>query len=310
MFVSTLALPAELTARPQWVAWRSEVRGSKPTKVPYSPRAARSASSTHPRTWGTYAQALACCERQGMAGIGYVFSPEDPYTGIDLDQCLDPASGIIQSWAHDIITALSSYTERSPSGTGVHIILAGKLPTGGRKRGHVEMYDRGRFFTMTGEHLEGNPLTIEPRQVELDTLHRQVWPELYERQSAAAPPLLGDSSSPPLDDEDILGLTLNAKNCEKFIRLWGGDTKDFDHDHSRADLSLCRMLGFYTQDLTQIDRLFRRSGLYRGKWDRPYLNGQTYRERTIKRTLESLTARYTPGWSAHQRSGGRRGTQK
>jgi putative DNA primase/helicase len=129
------------------------------------------ASATAPATRKTWERAVSFCQQQGMAGIGYVFGPEDLYTGVDLDQCRDPATGIIKAWAQEIITALSSYTELSPSETGVHVIIAGKLPPEGRKKDCIEMYDSGRFFTMTGEHLEGTSLTIEHRQAELDTLH-------------------------------------------------------------------------------------------------------------------------------------------
>src|SRR5262245_56209830 len=96
-----------LTARPQWVAWGAD-------KVPYSPITGGRASSTRPHTWGTYERAMAFCEQQGLAGVGYVFSRMDPYTGIDLDTCRDPTTGTIEPWAQDIITALSSYTEVSP----------------------------------------------------------------------------------------------------------------------------------------------------------------------------------------------------
>ena len=76
------------------------MQGSKPTKVPYSPCTGEKASPTAPATWGTYARALSLYDQMRMNGIGYVFSPADPYTGIDLDKCRDPASGIIQPWAH------------------------------------------------------------------------------------------------------------------------------------------------------------------------------------------------------------------
>jgi putative DNA primase/helicase len=70
-----------------------------------------------------------------MHGIGYVFSAEDPYTGIDLDKCRDPETGTIEEWAQEIIISLRSYTEISPSGRGVHIIVRGKLPPEGRRKG-------------------------------------------------------------------------------------------------------------------------------------------------------------------------------
>ena len=67
-------------------------------------------------------------------GIGFVFTPEDPYVGIDLDGARNPETGIIEPWASEIIAACASDTEISVSGTGVHIIIEGALPSGCRHR--------------------------------------------------------------------------------------------------------------------------------------------------------------------------------
>src|SRR5215475_1402871 len=115
----------ELMARPQWVAWRLESRDGRSTKAPYNPVSGGLASTGDPSTWGTYEQARSFAAEQGIDGVGYVFSAEDPYTGIDLDKCRDPETGAVEDWAREIITALRSYTELSPSGTGVHIIVRG-----------------------------------------------------------------------------------------------------------------------------------------------------------------------------------------
>jgi putative DNA primase/helicase len=188
---------------------------------------------------------------------------------------------------------MSSYTEISPSKTGLHIFVKGKLPDQGRKRDRIEMYDSGRYFTMTGKHLEGTPSSIEARQAELDALHRQVWPELYEARASEAP--RASTATEGLTGDELLGKALGAANGQKFARLWMGDTSDYDDDDSRADLALCRMLAFWTQDPEQIDRLFRRSGLMRRKWDRPYGNGQTYGERTIEKVLACPHTAYMSG---------------
>jgi len=156
-------IPPELKALPQWVVWREEIREGKKTKVPYQPRnPKRKASSTKPDTWGTFEQALNVAKTNGFGGIGYVFSVEDPYCGVDLDHCRDPVTGEIAQWAWEIIRRLNSYTEISPSGTGVHILIEGTVPPGGNSKGlpgggKVEMYSQGRYFTMTGHHLGGTP---------------------------------------------------------------------------------------------------------------------------------------------------------
>ncbi len=145
-------IPAELRARPQWVLWKLERRSGKLTKIPYTPGTGGRASATDLTTWGAFEDALEELDRGTYDGVGFVFSSGDPYVGVDLDACVDPETGEISPWAVRIIEELDSYTELSPSGTGVHIIARGKLRDGGR-RGPIEMYSRDRYFTMTGRVL-------------------------------------------------------------------------------------------------------------------------------------------------------------
>src|SRR5215208_1244308 len=156
-------IPEQLTERPQWVCWRREMRGGKPTKVPYTPGTERRASSTDLLTWRTFEEALTAYERGEPPhdGIGFVFCSADPFVGIDLDDCRDPKSGHIEPWALKIADRVQEgYVEASPSGTGVHVIVEGTVRDGSRARkkvhlngevvGEIEMYSRGRFFTITG----------------------------------------------------------------------------------------------------------------------------------------------------------------
>jgi hypothetical protein len=151
----------------QWLCWRQEERMGKLTKIPYSPVTGDRASSTNPETWTCYQEALRACKEQGYGGIGFVFTPEDNLCGVDLDGCLNPETGEVEGWAQEIIDELDSYTEISPSGTGVHILVIGELPEGRNRKGRFETYDRGRYFTVTGKHLSGTPQSIESRQEEL-----------------------------------------------------------------------------------------------------------------------------------------------
>jgi putative DNA primase/helicase len=150
-------IPEELKARRQWVCWRLEERDEKLTKVPYVAGTARRASSTDPMTWRTFAEALAAYEagEPPYDGIGFVFSPEDPFVGIDIDGCRDPESGeITGAQAQEIISSVGEgYIEVSPSGKGIHIILEGVVRGGGMRRGKVEMYARDRYFTVSGQVL-------------------------------------------------------------------------------------------------------------------------------------------------------------
>jgi len=279
----------------QWVCWRSEERDGKQTKVPYSPTTGRRASSTDPETWGRYPEAVRSCRERGYDGIGFVFTKDDPFCGVDLDRCLDPETGEVEPWAQEIIEEMKSYAEISPSGIGVHIVVRATLPEGRNRKGRIEIYDRGRYFTMSGRHLEGTPRTIEERQEQLLDLRQRV---LGEQPGANGPATLHPAVGTGLSDEEIITKAASADNGERFRRLWAGDTSGYERDdndgHSEADLALCALLAFWTgPDPERIDRLFRQSGLYREKWERA-----DYRERTIARALEGKTEFYELGRTA------------
>jgi hypothetical protein len=225
---------------------------------------------------------------KGYQGLGFVFTEEDPYVGVDLDDCRDPHSGEIAPWALEIIRELDSYTEVSPSGTGMHVLLRGELPKGRNRKGKIEMYDSGRYFTVTGEHLEGTPSKIEERSKRLITLHRRVFGQDADRPSGDTSALGND-----LSDQELLVRAMRAKNAEAFGKLWTGDTSGYS-SASEADLALCSHLGFWTGgDQDRVDRLFRQSGLYRPKWDeRHYGNGSTYGQATIERALSTSQRLY------------------
>jgi putative DNA primase/helicase len=151
MKVNLDCLPEELRQRHQWVVWKLEERGGKPTKVPYIAGGSGKASSTDSLTWRSFEEAVQALETGRYSGIGFVFSSGDPFAGVDLDDCRDPETGELEEWAAKIVEAFGSYAEVSQSGTGVHIIVMGKAPN--KKRGKVEAYSSERYFTMTGRVL-------------------------------------------------------------------------------------------------------------------------------------------------------------
>jgi hypothetical protein len=167
------AVPPELKARRQWVVWRYERRkdGGKPTKVPYQVSGAR-ASATNPATWCNFLEAVFAYRLGGFDGIGYVFSADDPYTGIDFDDCID-ASGINLEVAGRLRRA-ASYAEYSPSGHGVKLIIRAQLAGAGARTQALglEIYDRERFFTITGRIVEGCPSQIGEAQAVADEVYR------------------------------------------------------------------------------------------------------------------------------------------
>lgn len=278
-------LPPELTERDQWLCWRFVERDGKRTKQPVNIHTGGAASSTDPSTWGSFEEAIRARDTRNLDGIGFVFTPDDPYSGLDLDNCRDPETREIEEWAAKIVRTFNSYTELSPSGTGLHIIVKGEVPKGGNKRGPVEMYSRGRFFTVTGEHLNGTPSTVEERADAIRKLHDHVFGDRAESTNGHHEGEPGNG----LSVEEVLRHAMQAKNGDQFARLWSGDSNGHS-SHSEADLDLCGRLAFWTGgDSEAVDRMFRQSGLMRQKWDRA-----DYRNRTIERALSGLTEFYRP----------------
>jgi hypothetical protein len=292
----TAHVPAELRERNQWVVWRLEQRKDKPTKVPYSPISERRAKSTDPQTWSAFAQACEAYEQGRYAGLGFVFSAADPYVGIDFDGCVD--AGVIDPAVLDLVRRLDSYSEFSQSGCGVHVIVRGSLPAAGRKHTaqRIEMYASGRFFVMTGDRVPDSPSVIQDRQAVCSQIHHEIFGRHSQDRATTPAP-----SSGPADDEVLARMFASAHGVE-IEALWRGDTSAYHQDHSAADLALCNHLAFWCGgDSTQMDRLFRRSGLMREKWDRKARAGETYGQGTVARALAAL--RQIPAPSLHAING-------
>lgn len=279
-------VPPELLDRPQWLSWKPEVdpRTGKVKKVPYN-AIGRKADHTDQAQWQTFDNATATAKRFGHRGVGYVFSIDDPYAGTDLDHCI--VGGQLAAQASERMSLLNTYSEYSHSETGVHCIALGKLPPHGRKKNNVEMYDSGRFFVVTGDHIQGTPRTINDAQEALSELHMEVFGPAPDSQPAA--PAMPATA----DDAALLGKMLASKQGAKIQALWDGNIAAYG-SASEADAALCNHLAFWTgNDPQRIDRLFRQSGLMREKWDRRARTGETYGQGTIKRCLSANA--YYPG---------------
>lgn len=254
-------IPAELRQRAQWVCWKGD-------KVPVNPRDGTYASVTNPTTWATFDEA--CTAASAYSGIGFVFSADDPYTGIDIDATNDP---VIRARHEAVYQTFNSYSEHSISGLGLHIIVRGDVPTG-RRRDKIEVYSSGRFFVMTGDVV--NDVPIAERQELLSQLH-------YEMAPAAA--TLADASVQYRDateaDDAIYERAASAANGDKFVRLWSGDGSALsgnDKSGSAIDQGIVDIVAFYTDDPAQIERLWLRSP--QGQRDKTR-NRADYRQRTI-----------------------------
>ncbi len=286
VMVDTDGVLAALYAIPQWVVWKygtADRETGEPKKVLLNAQPSANnayANCDNKLTWGSYAQAQDRCEasqtwKVPLQGVAFALS-KNGIVILDLDHCIH--DGMIDAGVQDIIDTINSYTELSPSGTGVHIIVYGNIPANVNHNG-VEMYDQGKFMSVTGKHLSSTPTTIEHRQEQLDALYAEI---------AAKEMSTFVCGTCQLSDEEVLAKARSARSGPKFIRLFDKGDCSGHPSHSHADFDLCNMLAYWTgNDVSMIDRLFRRSALYREKWDRKARTGETYGEGTIKRALLS-----------------------
>lgn len=276
--MTELGIPCALRALSRWVIWRAEPRDGRVTKVPYiATRPTMPAAVNLPATWGRFADAAAAVHAGAATGVGIVLG--QGLVGVDLDHVRAPRTGLVADVAMSIVHTIDSYAELSPSGTGLHVLAWGCLPPGRRRHGDVEMYDGGRFFTVTGRHVTGTPWTVEERPAALAAVHAR-----YLGVPAAPPLPVPSAACGPGTDAALLARAHGARNGDKFAALWRGDASRYA-SRSEADLALCAMLAFWTRgDGRRIDHLFRASGLMREKWDARRGN-ETYGAHTIASAL-------------------------
>ncbi len=205
------AIPAELRALSQWVAWRYETRGDKRTKAPINAKSNGRlvyAKSNDPETWASLADALEACGRHAdLDGIGFCFAPDDGLTGIDLDHVIDPDTGELEPEAAEILERFKdTYIEVSPSGTGLRLFCYGRPGRSGKNVGRVkwcEVYSHpsSRYLTVTGNHWSGSATAVTEQQAALDWLHARFMASTGQEPVASKP---GPSVALTLDDAALL----------------------------------------------------------------------------------------------------------
>jgi putative DNA primase/helicase len=278
-------VPAELRALRQWVCWQAEPRDGRITKVPVQVNGRR-ASSTDPATWDCFSVCVEGALRHNYQGVGFVFTADDPYCGVDLDACRDPATGAWDGTLGPFLCALRSYTEVSVSGRGFHISVRATLPSGavhrwhpcGPEGAHLEIYDRGRYFTMTGRSLGGFPREVGDRQA---LVCDGVLPLITPAPKTAV--LHRAGRVPAWNVETVLRHALGAANGGKLRALWTGGACGYGSE-SEADLAFCALVAFWTADAAVVDAAFRQSGRMREKWDEQR-GEQTYGAITVTTAL-------------------------
>lgn len=255
-------LPAELRLLPNWVLWRLEYPNGpdkKASKVPYSIKGYK-ASTMNAEHWSTFDECFNILQIGGYDGLGFVFTNTD-YSGIDLDDARffhtgEPNPNYQADLNRQIKIAheFDSYSELSPSGTGLHIIVKGKVPDG-KRTNFIELYPSGRFFTMTGQVHNNKPIA------ECNELLNLLWAQMGGVLNNSTP-IFAEGIETNTDNEI---LELAAKhNGSIFENLANGNFSGYP-SQSEADQAYLNIIAYYTNSKAQVERIFRASKLMRSK---------------------------------------------
>ena len=279
------AIPEEMKCMRNWVIWG---KNETNPKIPYSPLSLVEAKVNDPATWGTFDAAVAAAARLGRGGIGFQFGSPGGIAGIDLDHVIE-ANGKLKPFAQEIVQMMDSYTEYSPSGEGVHVIFkiteslksfcARNRDT---ERG-LEVYDTGRYFTVTGR-VYGEPLPLNERTEALKKVCAKYLAETDRKERNSKQRSTESQSNSELW-EQMISNPINGREIEA---LYNGDISGYG-SQSEADLALCNHLAYWTNNnAPRMDDMFRESGLMRDKWDELH-GAQTYGQRTILRAIHGTS---------------------
>ena len=293
-------IPLELKQLPHWVGWKYMQHPGEDhkRKVPINAMDGQPAKSNDPTTWCDFDTACRGKERFGLDGIGFMFSGDGIF-GIDIDHCYDPETQELDPAAAEIIETVQSYTELSPSGTGIHILCKGALPEGRKRRGAVEMYSTLRYFTVTGNQF-GLEYPFSDCTERVAVMHRKYLGEEANAagaQKAALPMPPGRGTNADMSVDAILRRMFDSKHGQKLQDLYNGSWERYgigDGSQSSADQAFCNTLAFWCRcDAALMDAIFRRSGLYRQKWDKRR-GAKTYGQITIDRAIKDCRDIWEP----------------
>jgi len=322
---SELGIIRELSERPQWVCWKAvTTEQGKVRKMPISPITGRNAKVNNPMHWGTFEEARAYALSTDVNGVGFVLTGLEGYTVIDLDHVVNPDTGeISEPWAVDVVKAFNTYTELSPSLTGLHLWSRGKPPGDRCRTKSVEMYALKRYVTLTGKMVElAETDEIEARQEQIEELYDDAFnttpvhgdpPKIEKREPVADKhgyPLPSHSQwtfeeanfycqkvfqdgRPNLPADKLLALNQNDR---KFGRIWrkvdAAATKACEDDQSRWDLAIANRLFLADMDLTWHEMIALLIS-FREKYDadQTKLMRADYWARTIARASDHVSKR-------------------
>lgn len=294
----------ELKTLPIWVVWKKqEVKSpgsdnqlnKRFTKVPYQING-QHASSVDPTHWVTFEQAAAAAPK--FSGIGFTISKHHPLLCIDLDHVLNEKGELLREDYAILVEAADTYTEKSPSGDGLHLIFKLEEHFSLLKNKKTdddgtafECYTEGRYFTYTGNpYGEAKPVRVISTDV-ADELLRMVgypWGEVEKPKEKI------DATTIQLDlsDQVIIDKMFASKGGNDIQKLYGGDISKHNNDASAADAALCQHLAFWTQkNADQMERIWLQSPL--GQREKTQQR-KDYRDRTIANAISNCETVYSP----------------
>lgn len=285
-----MPIPEELKQNALWCNWKYEIKDGRKTKVPYNPKTLERAKSNDPSTFNTFVEA----EEKYLGGYadGVGISVLNGYSAIDIDHCINK-DGFLSDIATDICTTMKSYAETSPSGEGVRVIFKTSDFPYDKEKYYLKNPNNGleiytdkttyRFVTITGNTVYGYPVIENNEALQYILDKYMLRPVKTNNKTTESAP----NSHIDISEDEILSKAMKNYN---FSSLFNGNMTAYNNDHSSADLALCNMLAFWTgKDYNKIDTLFKKSQLYREKWDR-----EDYKKMTIDRAISSCTATYDP----------------
>lgn len=253
-------IPRELIDCPQWLLWRKVWIEEKQrwSKVPLSARTGVVASIVDSNNWSDYTTAEHMLrtfgETHAFNGLGFALGFESGVAGVDLDGVFDDTGAVLNYGALEIAERFESYTEYSPSRTGLHVLFKADIPDG-RRTSFVEVYGQGRFFTVTGQPYLDKP--IAERQWAAD----QLIADIAKMRAQSAPTPLDWTVTPKYSDDELWQMASSANNGEKFLRLFYGNWQEDYGSQSEADFALIDIIAFYTDSPDQVRRAFLASAL-------------------------------------------------
>ena len=263
-------IPYELKKEERWCLYKIIQRDGKNTKLPLKPNR-EPAKSNDKTTWYSYEDCIKAFSKNIGDGLGFFLG--DGYIGIDIDKVSDDIMEYsmdyqAKSMTADFLRGISTYAELSPSKTGLHFIGKGEVPGERKRYKNLEIYDKDRFFTVTGNVIKDRDRNkVINIDSELKPLYEKYMPKINKISAE-------NKISPTLtfykNNQDILDKLFYrgyfSYTGEDLRQIYYGNYESYFNSQSEADFFMLGRLLYYTSDTEKAISLMENSGLKREKW--------------------------------------------